>query len=270
LIGVSASVTGAYGSFDSGRVLHGQPAGSGEVDFLETLLVTTRVIEPLQINVSFPLAETWRSAPGVTDFGGGVSDMSLAIRWDMLRAGIDKVVPGIATTASLTLPTGTPPELAKDPLASGATGLGSAQLGAGLAFEQLFGRLLFVLTGSIVFHGARTVAGVQSQLGPDIQAVLGASYTFPSGIGLGATARYMSSLDATASGQDVPGSMRATTQFAVSLAFPLRKLDSRLLASIFVVPPISSVAQNEPGTLGASLTFIYGFARRATCYGTHP
>lgn len=72
LIGLAASVSEAYGSFDGARVLRGQPAGVGEVDLTQTLLVTTRVIEPLRINVALPFAETWRTAQGVSDLGGGV------------------------------------------------------------------------------------------------------------------------------------------------------------------------------------------------------
>jgi hypothetical protein len=88
-----------------------------------------------------------------------------------------------------------------------------------------------------------------------------------SGLGLGASLTYMNSLDSTISGQDVPGSARALTQLAVTAALPLRATDARLLGSLVFVPPFSSVAQNELGTVGVALTLIYEFKNDAMCPG---
>ena len=51
---------------------------------------------------------------------------------------------------------------------------------------------------------------------------------------------------------------RALTQISITGALPLKN-DMRVLGSLFFVPPISSVAQNEIGNVGIALTLIYGF-----------
>ncbi len=265
LLGLAVKGAGIFGSFDQNRVLHGQPNGAGEIDLGQTMLVTARMFPPVQLNVSLPFVETWRSASGQGDFGGGVSDLSFSVRVDMFHAGRDPVVPGIATLFNLTVPSGTPVELARNPLATDATGLGAAQLGAGLALEQTFGRALFALTGTVNFHGARTAFGVHSQLGPEIATTVGASYTFLNGFSLGGSLTYMNSFDSTEGSADVPGSARAFTQVAISGALPIRNGRGRILGSLFFVPPMSAIGQNEPANVGASLTFIYGFKNQAYC-----
>jgi hypothetical protein len=262
LVGLAVKGAAAFGSFDGGRVLHAEPAGAGEIDLGQTLLVTGRVAdEPVQINIAVPFVETYRSLPPSTDFGGGVGDVSFSMRWDVLEAGRDPVVPGIAPLLTLTLPSGTPLDTANGPLGADATGLGSAQLGGGVSLEKTFGRALFAFTGTASFRGTRTVHGIHSQLGPDLAATVGASYTFRSGFSLGGAVTYSNSFDSSIDGVDAPDSARALTQLAVIGALPLGG-GSRLLGSLFFVPPISGVGQNEVGTVGLSFTFIYGLAKR--------
>jgi hypothetical protein len=265
LIGLAVRGAGVYGSFDGNRALTGQPSGAAELDLGQTVLVTARLFNTVQVNVSVPFDETWRTASGLSDFGGGVSDMSLSLRWDVVHTGDHRYVPGIAPTVSLTVPSGTPVEFATDPLAASATGLGSTELAVGLALEQLFGRTLVALTGSVGFHGSRTVGGIYSQLGPDVSATLGVGYTFMSGFAVGGALTYLNSFDSTLGDADVPGSARALTQLAVTASMPVRKTDLRVLGSIYFVPPIPGLGQNELGTAGISVTLIYGFKNAAGC-----
>jgi hypothetical protein len=259
LVGFRASAAVLYGSFDDQRVLRGQPAGASEIDFGQALLVTARAgNEPLQFSVAVPFAETLRSAGNVNDAGGGLGDLSLSMRWDVLRAGRDPVVPGIAPLLSVTVPSGTSADAAKNALGADATGLGAVQFGVGLALEQIFGRTLFALAGTASFHAPRDVAGVHSQLGPDLAATLGVSYTFRNGWALGGAFTYTNSFDSNVAGADVTNSARALTQIAITGALPLEH-GMRLLGSIFFVPPFSSVGQNEGANVGLALTLIYGF-----------
>lgn len=265
LVGFRAGASLVYGSFDDQRVLRGQPAGASETDFAQALLVTARAgNEPVQFSVSVPFAETLRSAGGLNDAGGGLGDLQLSMRWDVIRAGKDPIVPGIAPLLSITAPSGTAADAAKNALGADATGLGALQFGVGLAFEQIFGRTFFALATTAQFHAARDVAGVHSQLGPDLAATLGASYTFKNGWALGASFTYSNSFDTSIDGKDVANTARALSQFAITGAAPLRS-DMRLLGSLFFVPPISSVAQNEAGTIGLSLTLIYAFPGEQRC-----
>ena len=258
LVGVAVRGAVGFGSFDGQRVLHGEPDGASEIDLGQTLLVTGRVADlPLQINVAVPLVETYRSVTHQSDFGGGLGDITFSMRWDLLANGRDPVVPGIAPLLSLTVPSGTPADGAQNPLGADATGLGGAQLGAGLALEKTFGRMLFALTGTASLHGARTVHGVHSQLGPDVAGTLAASYTFKSGLSLGGALTYTGSFDSSVDDATVADSGRALTTLALVAALPLHK-DARILGSLFFTPPISGLGQNELGSVGLTLTLIYG------------
>lgn len=262
LVGLAVKGSVVYGSFDGKRELHGEPSGASELDFGQTLLVTGRVAnEPVQVNVSVPFVETYRTAQGTTDGGGGVGDMAFSLRWDVLQDARDPVVPGIAALLSISVPSGTAADNAQQPLGADATGLGAAQLGAGFALEKTFKRALFALTGTATFHGSRTVSGVHSQLGPDLAATAGASYTFSSGFSLGAALTYSGSFDSSVADATVPDSARALTQMTIVGALPLHG-GARVLGALVFVPPISSVAQNQIGSVGLSLTLIYGLVTK--------
>ena len=258
LVGLGLKLAGVTGSFDGQRTWHGQPDGAHELDFAQTVLATVRPFPDFQINVAVPFEETYRSAGGLTDAGGGVSDMKLSMRWDVTTAGRDPIVPGIAGLLSLTVPSGKPIESASGALAADATGLGAMQLDAGLAFEQLFGHMLFATAFTASFHEARTASNVHSQLGPDLAGTLAATYVFRGGAALGASFLYTGSWDASVAGATVPGSARALTQLAAIGSLPLTA-HVRLVGSLYFVPPISSVGQNEPASVGLSATLIYGF-----------
>ncbi len=264
LVGLAAKAAVVTGSYDKDRVYAAQPAGASEWDFSQALLVTARMFEQLQFNVAIPLVETTRRASTTSDAGAGLGDVAFALRWDAFRAGEDPVVPGIAPFVALSVPSGTPVESARGPLGADATGLGSAQATTGIALEQVFGRALFVLSGAAMFHGARTAAGVHSQLGTDLSGTIGASYTFQRGISLGASLTYTGSFDSNVAGQDIASSGRAFTQIAASLVVPLPR-DMRVQGAIFFLPPMSSLGQNENASVGLSLTLAYGFVDRRCC-----
>lgn len=268
LVGIAAKAAVVTGSYDKDRVFIGQPAGASEWDFSQTLLVTARMFTQFQFNVAIPIVETTRQASTTSDAGAGVGDVAFALRWDAFRAGENPIVPGIAPFVALSVPSGTPVESARGPLGADATGLGSAQLTTGIALEQVFGRALFVLSGAAMFHGARTAAGVHSQLGTDLSGTIGASYTLKRGIAFGASLTYTGSFDSSVAEQDIAGSARALTQIAASLVVPLPR-DARLQAALFFTPPMSSVGQNENASVGLSLTLAYGFVDRrcSSCAG---
>src|SRR5262249_45922107 len=157
-----------------------------------------------QFSVMLPLVQAWRKVPGMSDAGGGVGDLQVNARWDATLTGASRIVPGIAVLASLTLPTGLPPESASHPLATDATGTGAIQGGLGLSLEQTFGPMLVNLTGSVTLHSARTVDGLSTQLGPAFNAFAALGYSFKAGPVAAVTASYTGSLDARTEGAPVP------------------------------------------------------------------
>jgi len=150
LVGLQAKAATELGSFDAQGRYAGSPAGASELDFEQDLFGAVRVLNRGQVAVLVPLDETRRTAQGLAEFGGGLGDINLNLRYDFTLAGASLVVPGIAALVGITFPTGRPPD-APDlrPLATGATGVGAYQVNLGLAVEQAFGPWLMNATGIV-------------------------------------------------------------------------------------------------------------------------
>src|SRR5262249_7457597 len=131
-----------------------------------------------QLSALLPFVETWRRAPGASEGGGDLGDLQLAARVDFTLASPIVRIPGVALALGLTLPTGRPPETARHPLATDATGTGALQSSLSLSVEQMFGRVLLNVTGSLGWRSPRTVGDVREQQGLQLVGFGAASYTF--------------------------------------------------------------------------------------------
>ena len=84
LVGLSMQASGELGQSDQFGTYHQLDRGSGEQDFTESLLATVRVFDRGQLGATVPFAESNRYVPGLSQFGGGIGDVSLSARWDFL------------------------------------------------------------------------------------------------------------------------------------------------------------------------------------------
>lgn len=76
-----------------------------------------------------------RSTADTTDTGGGLGDLSLGLRYELLAIGELLELPAIALTVSVLAPTGRATEDSHTPLGADVTGRGAWVLSAGLSFE---------------------------------------------------------------------------------------------------------------------------------------
>src|SRR5262249_9521409 len=152
-------------------------------------------------------------------------------RYDLTFAGQSLYIPGVGLLAGLTLPSGTPPDSAKKPLATDGTGVGTFQGTLGLALEQSFGHWLLNVTGLASKRASRTARGVDATLAPQVTFLVGTAYTFDNEASLAVLVSYTFEGDAAIDGVDVPYSGRRQLYVRLSGVWPIRD-DVRLLGGL--------------------------------------
>src|SRR5580692_253650 len=104
LVGIELHASDVLGNYDEGGHYAAEPGGTHELDFEEDLFAAIRVLRRGQIALLVPFDETWRheavlDEPSASAFGGGIGDTNLSARYDFLRSGESRFVPGIAALA---------------------------------------------------------------------------------------------------------------------------------------------------------------------------
>jgi hypothetical protein len=250
LVGLQIRAATILGSWDPGGHYVASPQGDIEGDFEEDLFGAVRVLGRGQVALLVPFVQTYLQDPmDGGHFGGGVGDVNVSARYDILIAGQARYVPGVAVLAGLTLPTGRPPELALPPL---ATGGGAFQGTGGIALEQTFGSWLVNATGYVAVRSAR----FHQQLAPQATLLAAVAYTLPNDMALALSASYAFEGSARADdGTSVPVSSRRATVVTLSGLWPLNDA-WRLLGGIYLNPPVDALGANQPATGGLTLTVI--------------
>ncbi len=272
LVGTQIRAAGTLGTFDDGARYTSVSAGNArdpyrENDFEEDVFGAVRLLKQGQVALLVPFVQTYRHAAGETEFGGGIGDLNLSVRYDFLLAGQSRVIPGIALLAGLTAPTGTPPDAqnASKPLGTDATGTGAWQGNFGLALEQIYGPWLFNVTELFAWRAARTadIAGVSETetLAPQWVTLVGTAYTFSNDASVALFGSYTVEGTATLDGAPAPASARRIALVSVSGVYPIPRLEAlHLRASFFLNPPISGLGQNQTATAGFTLGVVWSWS----------
>jgi hypothetical protein len=253
LVGLQLKGATLFGSYDPSGRYAASPAGDTEYDFEQDLFGAVRFLRRGQAALLVPLVETRRGTPqDGAHLGGGLGDINASARYDFVVAGESLYVPGIALLAGVTLPTGTPPESATQPLAVDATGIGAFQANVAAALEQTFGTWLVNATGMIA---KRTPHGGET-LGTQVTLLAAGAYTLPNDMAVALSAAYAFEGEAVGSdGASIPGSSRRALTLALTGLVPLTDA-WRLLGGFTLNPPIDRVGSNQPASAGLTLTVI--------------
>jgi hypothetical protein len=260
LLGLQLRVAHVFGSFDARARYAPSRAGVSEQSLAQDLMGSIRLpfAPRLQLVGLLPFVETWRTAAGTSDFGGGVGDVNMSARYDFFDAGRARYVPGIAALAGVTFPTGAPPESASPPLAADATGTGALQGNVGLAIEHTFGPWLVTLYGVVAKRAARTVHGSTSYLGAQWTGLLAVAYTFPREFAVALSASYAVEGDAELDGATVRGSSRRIPTLGLFGVAPFS--DSfRLQGGPSFTPPVSQLGKNQSAGVALAVTAVYAW-----------
>lgn len=249
LAGVQLKARDALGSLDPHGTWVANPSGTSELDFEQDLLGTFRPFGDLQLGFSVPLVETHRAVPSTSETGWGLGDVALNARYELIPPNSNNL-PGFAILAGASLPTGRAIEDAKNPLATDATGLGSAQLSLGLDVERALGRWLVDGSALITQRLARTVGEVHERLGLAGSAFAAGGYAFRHERALALFASATFEGRATINGQTVPDSSRLLTTVGLSGGTPLPE-GFRLQARLYADLP--ALGRNQTAGPGAAL-----------------
>jgi hypothetical protein len=251
LVGTELKAASVIGSYQLGEY-KASPPGTPEYDLEQDVFGALRFLEKAQVALLVPFDETYRRTPADGGhFGGGVGDVNLSARYDFILSGQSRYVPGIAVLAGVTAPTGRPPESSTAPLAVDSTGIGAFQFNAALALEQTFGPWLANATVIV----AKRTAHDGETLGTQFTFLGAGAYTFDNDMAVALSLSYAFEGDGTIDGVDAQGSSKAVTVVAASGLFPIG--DSyRLLAGVFLDPPVGALGSNQPTQIGATFTAI--------------
>lgn len=254
-VGLRLRVSSLLGSFDAEGGWASSPARTSEEDLGEDLFAVMRLKQRFQVGLVVPFVETFRALPGVSDGGGGLGDLQLSGRWDLTTADDSEEWPGVTLLAGVSAPTGRAAESATHPLATDATGLGSATGLAGLQLEKASGHLLFDLLATVVGQFNRTANGVTQAYGADATVAFAAGWAFDSGPGLALVGTFRHQGEATLNGRTVPGS--ALSLVTVGLSGGMYVADSwRLQGSLSTPLPLTDGGFNTPAAPGLQLSVI--------------
>ncbi len=259
LVGVSARAAGVVRSFDARGAVVAPPRGTREVELEQDVVAALRVLTRGQVSLLVPLVETLRQVPGRSEASGGYGDVQLGARWDFTLAGQAGRWPGLAALAAVTLPTGVPPESARKPLATDATGAGATEVSLGAAVERAFGPVLVHATGTGAWRSPRDVGPLRVQPGLSLAALAGAGVYLPRESMVAISASYAVDLATREGGDPVADSQRSRTRLVLAggllLAGPWRAQ-----ASLFWDVPLAHFGQNRPAMIGGALLFVRGFS----------
>lgn len=253
-IGVQVTAAVDTGSFQTTGRYSNNPAGSSEQDFSESLFATLKVLSRGQVTALVPFDETRRTVPGLSEFGGGLGDINLSLRYDFVLAKEVRYWPGVAVLAGATLPTGRTVENAGAgfPLATDATGIGAYQGTLGVALEQSYGPILINLTGLLTDRTSRTVDGLTESLGLQFAGMAAVGYAFHYNEGIALIAQTSWEQDPVLDGVSQVGAGRQSTSIGVSGGGPLWE-DWRFQGSLTDALQISGLGQGQP--VGITVTF---------------
>jgi hypothetical protein len=256
LVGAELKAATVLGVYTPGGQYLGSPAGVTEGDFEEDLFGAVRVLGRGQVALLVPFIETQRQDPRDGGFfGGGIGDANLSGRYDFVLAGESAVVPGIALLAGVTFPTGKAPEQGTPPLLVDVTGTGAFQANGALALEQTFGPWLFNATGLLAFRTAR----FGEQLAPQGTLLAATAYTFPNEMALALSGSYAFEGDAAYTGGGaVASSSKRLTVITLSGFWPVTDT-WRLLAGIYLDPPVDHLGSNQNAAGGLTFTAIHSW-----------
>lgn len=256
--GVQLRARANPGSFDAGGAYH---RSTGEEQVLEQdVALSLRLTESSQVGILLPLLETHRNATGIDDWGGGLGDLALSGRYDLLWPGEALLWPGISVVAGATFPTGTPPDAATHPLAADATGEGSYDVTGGVALQQAWDHLFAGLTGWVTHRFARTVSiagapAIHASFAPRWTLLASGGYVFDSEAALGVQASMMNEGAAAVNGLEDPSSQLRLTTVSAAGMLPIRDR-WRVQGALFADVPVSSFGRNEPAGYGLTAALV--------------
>lgn len=200
-----------------------------------------------------------RSAPGTSDTGGGLGDISVGFRYELLTIGELLELPAIAITFAVLAPTGRATEDSSSPLGADVTGRGAWVLSSGLSFELTrlpwFVRLDAGL--SVPLPAERPDLGVDQRLGLSVDLALSGGLELTDGVVLSLVPRLTWTDKTRLDGTTVADTSRLDFGLALTSSFRLSP-HWTMQAAIDAPIPIDGLGLNQTARFQTTLGLRYG------------
>lgn len=253
--------TGAetLGTWNADGVWTPSPAGWVDRELRLDAYALLRLTDRSQIHVLVPTLENLRGSDGDVVAGGGLGDLELGVRYELLNVGERAPLPAVGLTISALLPTSVRPEEAAARLDVDATGRGAPGLAGSINLEQAFGKAFarLDLGGTLYAPFVRVDLRQHQRYGPTLAAVASGGGTVLDGVLLGATLGVAHDLPVII-GKEEQEASSATSATAGLLASWTIDPHWTLLASAASGLFVDALGQNRPGRMTASLGVRYG------------
>jgi hypothetical protein len=244
LVGLSTEVRPFYATWGPTGAIQG--AAAADVAFAIEPYLAVRVRGPFQMALALPFRMNVREGAGSgLQAGGGVGDLRLSTRWDALYTREGRFAPGLAVLSGIELPTGTSPEAATDPLATGATGTGSVRFSGGLAVEQASGPWLVGAAVVGLLSPPRSVGALRLASGPEVDSAAFVTHVWRGGTALATSLVFRWSAAPRVDGVAPEDSSVRSLALQTSVVVPIGDV-WRVNASLGGEVPIPGVGANAP------------------------
>lgn len=254
-VGIQGRVRSVEGAFNEYDAYTGNGPADSEWDLEQDLFAVARVLGRGQVALVIPYLQTRRAVSGLREWGQGIGDVTASARYDFLRAGERRIIPGLALLLGVLVPTGTPPESSGGLLGAGATGQGSYQGTIGVGVEQAFEPYFVTINALFTYRSSRSVGTVHESFAPEAAGFIAAGRVLPHGATLGAYVSGMIEGDNHDSGQAIPRSSVSVLTAGLAGSYPLSD-QWRLQSTAFQDLPFRGAGQNQTVGIGGSLSLM--------------
>jgi hypothetical protein len=200
-----------------------------------------------------------RSSASASDLGGGLGDVALGARWEVLQIGEYEELPAVALTFTLLVPTGRATDEARTALGVDVTGRGAWVLAAGVSAEYTrlpwFVRL--DLGVSVPLPAEREDLGVDQRLGPSLDVALSGGVEVAHDMVLSLVPRLTWEAETRLAEEAVAGSDRLDVGIGLAGSWrfdPHWTLQAAVDTGVFV----GGLGKNQPGRVTSTLGLRYG------------
>ena len=259
-VGITTGTAFGVGYWDENADWHGY-GDFAEIEWRSEIWAWVALGERTSAFLGLPAMLTYREAVDVHGLGGGLADIQLAFRYELLAIGELLELPAVAIIASVLAPTGRSMQDATASLGADTTGRGAWVLSLGTSIEKT--RLPFFLqlnlSTSLPLPAERSDLGVSQRFGPGLQSSLaGGIEAVPDELVLSLVGRFAWEAPLSIDGSSVDNSSRRDlgAGLAISWRFdPHWTVQAAADLGLFV----DGLGDNQPGRITTTIGLRYGY-----------
>lgn len=144
-VGLRSNVLHTLGRWDTKSTWTPNLPTYEDVEWRSELWGMFRIGRPFAAYVRLPWSMNYRKSGEDSHFGGGIGDIQIGGRWDLVPVASGSGWPGIALSLNVLMPTGRKTDTNLSPLATEVTGRGAWMLSSALFIEKSLSPLFFQL-----------------------------------------------------------------------------------------------------------------------------